>query len=63
MLLVFVLSVFVSGQEVKPKSYWYDINRCLYFAEKLSGSNALGESVKAHCMPTMVDVARTQVYR
>ena len=39
-LLVFMLTTFIDGEPQPDVSYWYSIDRCMYFARSLRRQNA-----------------------
>lgn len=57
---VFVLTLFMQGAEVRgAPMYFYDIDRCLYFSEKMSKQ----KDFSAICKPVQVDTSQITVYR
>jgi len=60
MIHVFMLAVFFQGAEQKASSMlFYDIDRCLYFAERMNKQ----KDYRAVCKPVLRDPTKTQVYR
>ena len=68
-ILVFMLTTFLDGQPQPDKSYWFDINRCQYFAKSIRRQNYwLSQKynqpeIGATCMPIMVNPKRTKIWR
>jgi hypothetical protein len=59
MIHVFMLILMINGTEQRGSSmYFYDINRCLYFAERLGKQR----NYSAICKPTLADPAKIRVY-
>ncbi|MDC3304952.1 hypothetical protein OAV13_00360 [bacterium] len=55
-----MLVVFFQGAELKGAGmHFYDIDRCLYFAERMNRQR----DYKAVCKPVLRDPASTQVYK
>jgi hypothetical protein len=61
MLLVFALTVYLDGVPTEPKTYWQDLNRCMYFAKTIRRQNYFppnkkynSPEVAAHCLPVYV---------
>ena len=55
----FLLHVFVN-QEIKSRDmYFEDMDRCLYFAQRLARQ---GKTVTAYCLPRQVDPNITRIY-
>jgi hypothetical protein len=67
MKLVFALIVMVNGTiDAKAESYWFDLNRCRWFAEELTIQGTIRTyrtPVHAYCVPRYVDVTKVEVYR
>ena len=66
MLHAFLLFVFVEGKLVSNDMYFYDIERCNFFASRISreyGSRGYYRSSKitAYCLPKLVD-SNTNIY-
>ena len=60
-----MLIVFFNGAEQRNSTmYFYDINRCLYFANRMNTQNSeQGSKYEAICKLTRVDENKTQVYQ
>jgi hypothetical protein len=55
-----MLVVFFQGAELKGSSMpFYDIDRCLYFATRMSKQR----DYRAICKPVFIDPSKTQVYK
>ena len=60
MIHVFMLVVFFQGAELKGAGmHFYDIDRCLYFAERMNRQR----DYRATCKPVLRDPANTKVYK
>jgi hypothetical protein len=59
MIHVFMLVLMINGAEQKGSAmYFYDIDRCLYFANRLSKQR----NYRAICKPVLTDPSKTRVY-
>ena len=69
MMLVFMLTVYLNGDVQPNPSYWKDINRCQYFAQKVRRQNYWWSykypqpEIGATCVPTFVDARRVRVWK
>lgn len=60
MIHVFMLVLSLNGAEQRGSNmYFYDIDRCLYFATRMNKQ----KDYNAICKPKLVDTTKTQVYR
>ncbi len=67
---LFLLMVLVNGQVESSDMYFYDINRCNYFAsaivkgrtERTPNYKARGVAMAAYCLPRVADPERVRVY-
>jgi hypothetical protein len=60
MIPVFMLVVFFQGAELKGSGMpFYDIDRCLYFSQRMSKQR----DYRAICKPVFIDPSKTQVYK
>ena len=64
MLMAFILLITVGGQAYNTQDmYFWDINRCNYFAQEVETGNLIRsgsylymtERIDAYCLPEMVD--------
>tara|TARA_Y100000992_G_C21226275_1_gene473048 strand:- start:347 stop:550 length:204 start_codon:yes stop_codon:yes gene_type:complete len=66
MITVFALMIYAGQQLQQPVTYWYDINRCKYFASRVMNQPAVpGENKTKYiavCKFTNVDPSRTKIY-
>lgn len=66
MILVFALMVVLDGEvDGGRTTYWYSIDRCKYFASRISNqrrSYSVGPNVYAYCVPEMVNSDDVTVY-
>jgi len=68
-LLVFMLTTFIDGEPQPDVSYWYSIDRCMYFARSLRRQNAWlshkynQTEIGATCTPKMVNENNVKVWR
>ena len=66
MILVFALIVVVNGDiDQQATSYWADLNRCKYFAEKLrvQGTHRRYVTpVTAYCLPKYKNPDKTRIH-
>jgi len=56
---VFLLYVFLDGQPKSKDMYFYDVNDCVYFAQRL---HKQGEKITSYCLPQIVDPDKIKVY-
>jgi len=67
MSLVFALIVILDGNaQDTRKTHWYDLNRCQYFAVRLTRqrkSPSLGPNISAFCVPEFVDLKKVEVFK
>lgn len=69
MILAFALMVMVNGNVVEEKkSYWYNINRCQFFAKKITNMKYRSyhnevKAVYAYCIPEWVNAKNTKILR
>lgn len=59
---VFLLHVFLDGRPASKDMYFEDVDRCVYFAQRLHKQSASGK-ITAYCLPVKVDPDKTKVYR
>ncbi len=66
MILVFALMVVLDGElDESRTTYWYNIDRCKYFASRISSqrkSYSVGPNVYAYCVPEMVNRDNVSIY-
>ena len=69
MLLVFMLTVYLDGEPYGEKTYWKDVNRCMYFAKTIRRQNYFppdkkynSPEVAATCLPTYVNPDKTKIW-
>jgi hypothetical protein len=68
MVLVFLLTTFINGEPQPEKSYWYNIDRCQYFARSLRRQNYWlsqkyrQNEIGATCTPVHVNDEVTKVW-
>ena len=56
---VFLLYVLLDGRPKSNDMHFEDIDRCLYFAQRLARQ---GKNVTAYCLPRQVDPKTTRIY-
>jgi hypothetical protein len=59
---VFLLHVFLEGQIKSRDMFFYSVDDCVYFAQRLHKQSASGK-ITAYCLPVKVDPDKTKVYR
>jgi len=61
-----MLLVTVNGDlDVKATSYWFNLNRCRYFAQELNGQGTRQRyqtPVMAYCVPAYKDPKNTSIH-
>jgi len=66
MKLVFALIVLIDGTvDVKATSHWHDLNRCKWFAERLTiqGTRQIYNTpVMAYCVPKYVEPNKVLIH-
>lgn len=65
MITAFLLTVYMGGQVMSANTYFYDIDRCSYFAKRLNAQKAPPKQAKqqAVCTLVKVDSNNTVIYR
>lgn len=58
---VFLLHVFLEGQPKSRDMFFYSVDDCVYFAQRLHKQSASGK-ITAYCLPVKVDPDKTKVY-
>jgi hypothetical protein len=56
---VFLLYVFLDGQLKSKDMYFYDVDDCVYFAQRL---HKQGSKITSYCLPQIVDPDKIKVY-
>ena len=56
---VFLLYVFLDGTPKSKDMYFYDVDECVYFAQRL---HKQGKKITAYCLPAKVNPDVTRVY-
>jgi predicted enzyme related to lactoylglutathione lyase len=56
---VFLLYVFLDGAPKSKDMYFYNVDDCVYFAQRL---HKQGGKITAYCLPTQVNPDRVRVY-
>lgn len=66
MILVFALLVYIDGEIQQDRtSYWLDIQRCIYHAQKINDNESIrsGSLITAICLPEWVDKNKAKVLK
>lgn len=65
MITAFLLTIYMGGQTMSANTYFYDIDRCSYFAQRLNAQKAPPNKPKQKAVCTLVKVNpdRTVIYR
>ena len=58
---VFLLHVFLEGQIKSRDMFFYSVDDCVYFAQRLHKQSASGK-ITAYCLPVKIDPEKTKVY-
>ena len=56
---VFLLLVYLNNEIVSRDMYFYDLNDCVWYAQKL---HKQGQQITAYCLPKYIVVSRERVY-
>jgi hypothetical protein len=56
---VFVLFVFIKDRKVSEDMYFYDIDECIYFAQRL---HKQGQRITSYCLPRQVRPNGLRIY-
>jgi len=60
MLHVFCLFVALDGRTVSKDACWYDLDRCLYFSQRLH--RQAPNRIKTYCLPEFIEEGSRKVY-
>lgn len=65
MITAFLLTIYMGGQVMSANTYFYDIDRCSYFAQRLNAQKAIPKKDKQQAVCTLVKVNpnNTVIYR
>jgi len=58
---VFLLHVFLDGQLKSRDMFFYSVDDCVYFAQRLARQSA-SDKITAYCLPEKVDPEITRIY-
>jgi len=56
---VFLLYVFLDGKPKSKDMHFWDVDDCVYFAQRL---HRQGEKITSYCLPIMVRRDETRIY-